>query len=115
LVNKDSKFLCIYYDGPEVTDESKLRLDVCLSVPKDTEIGDNINKQEIRGGEYAIARCTIKDPSDYEKYWNELYVNWLSQSGYQLDDKPPFEMYPAECKLENGDMIVDICIPLKKS
>ncbi len=115
LIQSDSKFLCIYYDGPEVTDESKLRLDVCLSVPNDTNFDGEIGKQEIKGGEYAIARCIIKDPKEYEKYWNELYMNWLPQSGYQPDDKPPFEMYAAECKTDGGDMIVDICIPVKKN
>ena len=114
LIDKDSKFLCIYYDGPEITDESKLRLDVCLNISKDIKVDNEIGKQEIKGGEYAITRCIVKDPKDYEKYWNELYLNWLPQSGYQPEDKPPFEMYPTECKLENGDMIVDICIPVKK-
>lgn len=115
LIEKDSIFLCIYHDGPEVTDESKLRMDVCLAVPKDTEVDGEIGKQEIKGGEYAVARCIIKDHKDYEKYWTEMYANWLPQSGYQPDNKMPFEMYQAECKLENGDMIVDICIPVKKA
>jgi len=114
LINQDSKFLCIYYDGPEVTDESKLRIDVCLAVPQNTIFDGEIGKQEIKGGEYAITRCIVKDPKDYEKYWNELYLNWLPQSGYQPENKPPFEMYPTDCKLENGDMLVDICIPVKK-
>ncbi|MDD4358889.1 MAG: GyrI-like domain-containing protein, partial [Candidatus Pacebacteria bacterium] len=77
LINQDSRFLCIYYDGPEVTDESKLRLDVCLEVSKDAQINGEVGKQEIKGGEYAIARCIVKDSKDYEKYWNELYLNWL--------------------------------------
>jgi AraC family transcriptional regulator len=114
LVTKDSKFLCIYYDGPEVIDESKLRIDICLDIPEDTEIDGEIGKQKIKGGEYAITRCIVKESKDYERYWNEMYMNWLPQSGYQPDNKVPFEMYPAECKSENGDMIVDICIPVKK-
>lgn len=114
LVEKDTKFLCIYYDGPEVTDESKLRMDVCLTVPKDTKTDGEIGKQGIRGGEYAVTRCVIGESKEYEKYWGELYANWLPQSGYRPDDKPPFEMYPVDCKLENGDMVVDICIPVKK-
>jgi len=114
LITKDSKFLCIYYDGPDVTDESKLRIDIGVSVPSDTDVDDGAGKQEVKGGQYAITRCIVKEPKDYEKCWNELYMNWLPQSDYQPDDKPPFEMYPVECKLDNGDMIVDICIPVKK-
>lgn len=112
LLTKDTNYYCIYHDEPEVTDESKLRMDVCLNVPKDTEVGGNIGKQIIRGGQYAVARCTIKDPKEYEKYWSELYKNWLPSSGYQLDNKPPFEMYPSDCKKENDEMIVDICVPV---
>jgi AraC family transcriptional regulator len=115
LVQKDTNFLCIYYDGPDITDESKLRIDVCLTVPSNTAVSGEIGKQEIKGGEYAIARCIIKSPKEYEKYWDELYTNWLPESGYQPEDKPPFEMYPADCKTEDGDMIVDICIPVKKA
>ena len=114
LVGKDTNFLCVYYDGPGSTDESKLRMDVCLVVPGDAKIDGEIGKQEIKGGEYAVTRCIINDPKEYEKYWAELYANWLPQSGYQPDDKPPFEMYSADCKSENGGMIVDICIPVKK-
>lgn len=114
LITKDSKFLCIYHDGPDIADESKLRLDVCLNISDNTETSGEINKQEIKGGEYAITRFIIKDPKEYEENWNELYLNWLPQSGYQPEDKPPFEMYSSECKNENGEMIVDICIPVKK-
>lgn len=113
LINNDSKYICIYYDGPEVTDQSKLRMDVCINVPKDTKVEGEIGKQEIKGGQYAIARCIIKDPKEYEQYWAELYTNWLPTSGYQPENQPPFEMYPADCKQESGDMIVDICIPVK--
>lgn len=112
LIDQDTKYLCIYYEGPEVTDAAKLRLDVCLNVPAGTEVGGDIGKQELKGGTYAIARCTINSPKDYEKYWNDLYANWLPGSGYQPDNKTPFEMYPADCKLPGGGMIVDICIPV---
>lgn len=115
LIDQDSKYLCIYYDGPEVTNESKLRLDVCITVPKNTEVDGEVGKQSVEGGRYAVARCIIKDPKEYGQYWNEIYTNWLPESGYQPDNKVPFEMYPAECKKENGDMIVDICIPVKKA
>lgn len=112
LLTKDTNYYCIYYDEPEVTDESKLRMDVCIEVPQDTEIGGEIGKQTIKGGQYAIARCVIEDPKEYEKYWSELYRNWLPSSGYQTDNKPPFEMYPSDCKKEGSKMIVDICMPV---
>ena len=112
LLTKDTNYYCIYYDEPEVTDESKLRIDVCMNVPEDTEVSGEIGKQAIKGGQYAVARCVIKDPKEYEKYWSDLYKNWLPSSGYQPDAKPPFEMYSSDCKKENDEMIVDICMPV---
>lgn len=113
LLAKDTVCYCIYYDGPEVTDESKLRIDVCIDLPNGSEVSGEIGKQEIKGGKYAVARCMIRDPKEYEKYWTELYTEWLPSSGFQPDNKPPFEMYPPDCKKENSTMVVDICIPVK--
>jgi len=113
LITKDSSYYCIYYDGPEVTDKSRLRMDVCIDVPEDTQVSGEIGKQLIKGGDFAVMRCIIKDPKEYEKYWEELYTGWLPSSGYQPDNKPPFEMYPADCRQQDGSMIVDICMPVK--
>jgi len=113
LITKDSSYFCIYYDGPEVTDESRLRMDVCINVPEDTQVSGEVGKQLIKGGDYAVMRCIIKDPKEYEQYWNELYTSWLPSSGYQPENKPPFEMYPADCSKQDGSMVVDICMPVK--
>jgi AraC family transcriptional regulator len=113
LITKDTNYYCIYYDGPDVTDESKLRTDACINVPEDTKVSGEIGKQLIKGGDYAVLRCIIKDPKEYGKYWDELYTSWLPSSGYQPDNKPPFEMYPADCRQQDGSMIVDICMPVK--
>jgi AraC family transcriptional regulator len=113
LITKDSSYFCIYYDGPDVTDESKLRMDVCINVPEDTQVSGEVGKQLIKGGDYAVMRCIIKDPKEYEQYWNELYTSWLPSSGYQPENKPPFEIYPADCSKQDGSMVVDICMPVK--
>lgn len=111
LFTKDTAFYCIYYDDPVVTDESKLRMDVCMNIPVGTEVSGEVGKQVLKGGEYAVARCMISDPKQYDEYWTEIYKNWFPSSGYQPDNKPPFEMYPPDCKKE-GAMVVDICVPV---
>lgn len=112
LLTKDTSFYCIYYDDPEVTDEARLRTDVCINVPENIEINGEIGKQLIKGGQYAVARCIIKDPKEYGQYWTELCKNWLPSSGYRPDNKPAFEMYPPDCKKENNEMTVDLCMPV---
>lgn len=111
LINTDTKSIVIYHDDPSVTDEQKLRMSVCVTVPDNTKTNGEIGKMELPGGEYAIARFELK-ADQYEKAWQWLYGTWLPSSGYQPDDKPCFEMYTEEPR-DDGVMPVDICIPVK--
>ncbi|MBU1118466.1 GyrI-like domain-containing protein [Patescibacteria group bacterium] len=114
LFGPDTKFMSLYHDDPKVTEDAKLRLDVCMTVPKDTEVDGEIGKQTLAGGKYAVARFELKDPSEYEAAWNSLYRDWFPESGYQPDIRPPFEMYQNNPKEHpEGLHIVDICIPVK--
>ena len=40
----DTKTIIIYHDNPDITDESKLRVSVCVSVPADTTVDGEIGK-----------------------------------------------------------------------
>ncbi|HPF16097.1 MAG TPA: GyrI-like domain-containing protein [Thermotogota bacterium] len=106
----NAKCLIIYHDNPEITDEEKLRMSVCLTVPEDTKVDGEIGKMTIPAGKYAMARYELTS-EEYGKAWEWVYSQWLPQSGYEPDDRPCFEMYPEEEK--DGKMIVDICIPVK--
>ena len=110
LSDKDSKFLVVYHDNPEITEENKLRISVCLTVPASTEVSGETGKMTIAPGKYAIARFILSG-SEFQEAWSWVYGTWLPQSGYQPDDRPCFEMYPEEEK--NGKFTVDICIPVK--
>lgn len=46
----ETKVLTVYHDNPDVTDESRLRTDACITVPKDTQVEGEIGKMTIRGG-----------------------------------------------------------------
>ena len=107
---KDFDSLIVYHDDPNVTDDSKLRTSVCISVPADTEVSGDVGKMEVEGGNYVVARFEVA-PTEFEKAWEWVYGQWLPSSGYQPDDKPCFERYPEEPK--NGKFSVDICVPVK--
>jgi AraC family transcriptional regulator len=114
LMNADTKFLSVYYDDPKITDEAKLRLDVCITIPEDTKVEGEISKQTLSAGKYAVARFEIKDSSGYKDAWESIYRDWLPESGYQPDNKPSYEMYENNAKDHpEGIQIVDICIPVK--
>lgn len=109
----ETRLLTLYYDTPEITDENKLRIDVCITVPKDTPVDGEFGKTTIRAGKYAVAHFEI-GLDEYEDAWNAVYGGWLPESGFQPGDGPCYELYhnnPDEHP--EHQHIVDICIPVK--
>lgn len=113
LLGPDTKLICVYHDNPEVTDENKLRVSVCLTVPENAKVDSEIGKMKIEGGTYVTAHFEI-NPDGYQDAWNWVYGQWLPESGYQPDDKPCFELYGPDPKDHpQGKHIFDICVPVK--
>jgi AraC family transcriptional regulator len=108
-----TKFLTIYYDDPEITEKSRLRTDVCITVPADAKVDGEIGKATIPAGSYAIAHFEIK-PDQFQDAWDTLCGGWLPESGYQPADGPCYELYLNDPKQHpEGKFIVDICLPVK--
>jgi AraC family transcriptional regulator len=113
LGKPDGKLLSVYHDSPEVTDESQLRVSVCITVPEDAQVDGEIGKMVIKGGTYAIGHFEIEQ-TKYGEAWDALMGGWLPESGYQPADGVCYEDYrnnPAEHP--EGKCIVDICVPVK--
>lgn len=109
----ETKCLSVYHDNPEITDEKNLRTSVCLTVPEDTQVDGDIGKMKISGGKYAVGHFEM-NIDHYAAAWNTICGDWLPDSGYQPDDKPPFEMSLNNPKEHpEGKYIVDICVPVK--
>ncbi len=109
----ETKVLTVYHDNPDITDESRLRTDACITVPADTQVEGEIGKTTIPGGKYAIAHFEIT-PDQYQDAWNAVYGGWLPESGYQPEDGPAYELYLNQPKEHpEGKHIVDICLPVK--
>jgi AraC family transcriptional regulator len=110
----DSQVLSVYHDNPEITDESKLRLSACITIPENTTVDGEIGKMTIEGGKYVFARYELIGSDEYEKAWDTLMGKWFPESGYQPDNKPCFELYHNDPKEHpQGMHIVDICVPVK--
>jgi len=113
LRHPETKTIIIYHDNPDITDEAKLRLSVCISVPADTPVDGEIGKMVLPAGKYALARFELAT-DEYQEAWDWVYRTWLPESGYQPDDRPCFEMYHNDPKTHpEGKSIVDICIGVK--
>ncbi|NRF13309.1 AraC family transcriptional regulator [Vibrio coralliilyticus] len=82
----------IFHDNPEITPNDKCRTDICLMVPEGTEVPGNIELQDFPGGDYAVMRQKITEPTQYSKAWDDLMSNVIN-SGMENDDRPCFELY----------------------
>ncbi|MEW6182975.1 MAG: AraC family transcriptional regulator [Bacillota bacterium] len=113
LLNRETKAIIIYHDNPEITEENKLRMSVCVTVPEGTPVDGEIGKMAIPGGRYALARFELAG-DEFQEAWNWVYGTWLPSSGYIPDDRPCFELYHGDCNSNpNGKFILDICVPVK--
>ncbi len=113
LINENAEVMSVYHDNPDITDHSKLRLSICITVPSDTKTDSDIGLMEIPGGKYAVGRFELGE-KDYENAWKMMYGGWLPESGYQPEDKPAYEIYHNDPNSHpEGKHIVDICIPVK--
>jgi AraC family transcriptional regulator len=113
LIRPDALFLTLYHDSPELTDPSKQRISVCLSVPENTPVEGEIGSMAVHGGRYAVGRFELKD-DEYGGAWNYMAAVWMPESGYQFDDFPCMEIYrnnPEEHP--EHKCVVDICIPVR--
>jgi AraC family transcriptional regulator len=109
----ETKLLSVYHDDPNITEEAKLRVSVCMTVPEDTAVEGEIGKMTIPGGKYAAAHFELL-PDQYPKAWNAIFQGWLPQSGYEPDDKPCFELYLNDPKEHpENKCVVDICVPVR--
>lgn len=108
-----TKVITLYNDNPDITEESKLRISVCITIPDNVKVDSGIGKLIISGGKYAISHFELSK-DEFESAWNLIYAEWLPGSGYQPDDKPAFEICYNDPQVHpEGKHIIDICIPVK--
>lgn len=114
LINfPDTMLMGIYHDDPNITEESRLRTSICITVPADTKTEGEIGRMKVAGGKYAVGHFELSD-DQYPEAWKSIYGGWLPESGYQPDDGPPFEIYMNDPRQHpEGKCLVDICIPVK--
>jgi len=109
----ETQVLVVYHDNPEITEEDKLRISASITVPQDTQVEGEIGKMTIAGGKYAIARFELSS-DQFQDAWDAVCGGWLSESGYQPEDGPCFEIcHNNQNEHPEHKHIVDICVPVK--
>ncbi|MBK3517472.1 AraC family transcriptional regulator [Carboxylicivirga marina] len=110
MAQSDLRSLAVYHDDPNIAEEMKLRISICITVPEDTKVDGEIGKMQIEGGQYVVVKFEVQ-AHQFADAWNWIYASWIPESAYQPDDKPCFEMYTEEPKDET--FLVDICVPVR--
>jgi AraC family transcriptional regulator len=114
LINADTKAYGITYDSPDITADSQIRYDACISVEGYNNRSQEFRQQTIKGGHYAVFRHQGAY-ENLDSIYSAIYQIWLPQSGKQLRDLPSFCHYhqldtrkvPAEC------LVTDIFLPIE--
>jgi len=103
----------VCYDDPHVTEAEKCRYDACITVNKNVKPEGEVGVKELDGGKFAIFK--FKGPyTKLGEVYDEIYRNWLPQSGFELRDAPPLEKYvndPNKTKPEN--LKTEIYVPIE--
>ena len=108
-----TKAICVYHDDPDITEETKQRVDVCVSIPPDTKVDGEIGKEIIPGGKFAVGHFEI-NADEYQDAWNLICGVWMPQSGYQCDDRLCYELsLNSPNEHPQHKHIIEICVPVK--
>lgn len=113
LVRAGTALYSVYHDNPSLTEDDRLRVSVCLPVPPATRQDGPVGRLRLPGGRYAVATFELGE-KDYGQAWHALDAGWLPGSGYEPDDRLPFErFFVGRPGPTPGVEVVDICIPVR--
>ena len=113
LIAPGGWILSVYHDNPSVTEDDKLRVSACVPLPPDQDVSGDVGRMQIGGGVYAVGRFELGE-KDYGKAWFSLAGGWLPDSGYEPDDRYPFERFMVgRSATSAGKEVVDICLPVR--
>lgn len=117
LAGPNTLVMGIPYDNPDITPNDKCRYDACVTIPPEVANTEGeIGIQDIPGGKYAVHRIEASASQAHKigEAVDRLYGEWLPGSGYQVDDRPPLEIYYKSGDKPAGTWIVmDYCVPIK--
>jgi AraC family transcriptional regulator len=113
FIGLGTPLLSVYHDSPTITAEERLRVSVCVPVPPDTPAEGEIGRMCLPGGRCAVGRFEL-GVTDYPEAWYALAGAWLPDSGYEPDDRLPFERFVVgrEARAANTEAI-DIGVPVR--
>ncbi|MDJ1504321.1 AraC family transcriptional regulator [Xanthocytophaga agilis] len=108
-----TKALTVYRSNPELSTDGKMQADVCITVPEGTAGEGEIGIAQISGGQYAVIHLE-GDIRESGEAWTYVYKEWLSDNGYQPDNRNFYINHLNNPKEHPQQLhMVDMCIPVK--
>lgn len=112
LNSPNVKTVTVYHDDPNVTKIENVRQSACITVDSPVKTEGEFGNLTIPQGKYVVGSFEI-DATQFTESWNSVCV-WLSESGYQPDDRNSYELYHNNHEEHpEKKFVVDICIPVK--
>lgn len=112
LSNPNLKTVTVYHDDPNVTELKNVRQSACITVEDSVKTEGEFGSLTIPAGKFVVGSFEI-DATQFTESWNSVCV-WLSESGYQPDDRNSYELYHNNHEEHpEKKFILDICIPVK--
>ncbi len=102
--------LSLYWDIPDITDETHCRTDVCIELGPKSPTGRQLTTQIIAEGPYAVCQF-IAHGDQLVACW-ETAFRWVVGQGLNCDDRPCYEQYHGGTDPGRDHYVFDICIPL---
>lgn len=102
--------LSLYWDIPDITDETRCRTDVCIELGPEIPAGRQLTTQTITAGPYAV--CQFIARGDQLVACWETAFRWVVGQGLNCDDRPCYEQYHVGTDPDREHYVFDICIPL---
>lgn len=112
LIGKQTKFLGIAFDNPDITSENKCRYYACMTVPAETETAGEIGNYFLPSSD-CISGHYEGGKDGISQAYKQAYL-WIAQNGWEPADIPCYEVYDsAKGDPYKGIFVMDIFIPVK--
>ena len=112
LLQEKPRMLAVFFDDPEIVEESELRSMACSPVPMGVSSEAPLERRALRGGCYA--RVRYEGPyADMKEAYRWMFGVWLPQSGHEPADAPVIEEYlNSPVDTPQTKLLTDILVPL---
>jgi len=114
LISKDFALHAIPHDNPEITDNDKLRFDICIPKTKEIDVSQvyPMHTKIIKGGKYAVF-LHKGDPKNIVNLYDAVFGKWLYSSEIQLRDEPIFQKFlNNRQEVDIDELLAEIYVPI---